>query len=228
MQKKWYEQAALRSVYTSNEKIDHVVGSYEKHNEWKDYDDYLMKYVDNDYKNKIALDFGCGPCRNIIKYHNRFARIDGCDISPENLENGKKNLNFHKISIPNLYSTNGDDLGDAQKNYYDFIFSTIALQHICVHEIRFSILKCMYNTLKNNGRISIQMGFGIESPNSVGYFENYYEAPGTNRTCDTRVEDPYFIQNDLSIIGFKQFEYWIRPVGPGDNHPNWIFFTAVK
>ena len=46
--------------------------------------------------------------------------------------------------------------------------------------------------------------------------------------CDTRVEDPDQIKNDLYKIGFNNFEHWIRPPGPGDNHPNWIFFTAVK
>ena len=228
MQKKWYRDAALKSNYTTDQKFDHVVGSYEKHNDWKDYDEYLMKYVDDSYQSKYALEFGCGPCRNIIKYHKLFSRIDGCDISPENLENGRENLNFHHMPIPNLYVTNGDDLGNAPENYYDFVFSTIVLQHICVYEIRFSILQCVYRTLKNGGRLSIQMGFGTESPNSVGYYENYYDALGTNRACDTRVEDPNFVKNDLYKIGFKQFEYWIRPVGPGDNHTNWIFLTAIK
>ena len=46
--------------------------------------------------------------------------------------------------------------------------------------------------------------------------------------CDTRVEDPMDVKKDLSEIGFKKFEFWVRPVGPGDRHPNWIFFTAVK
>ena len=36
------------------------------------------------------------------------------------------------------------------------------------------------------------------------------------------------IKKDLENIDFKQFEHWIRPVGPGDDHSNWIFFTASK
>lgn len=232
MQKVTYENAAKRSKYNTDKKIDFVVGggsgSYEEHNKWSDYDEYLMRYVDDSFQNKVALDFGCGPGRNIIKYNKRFRRIDGCDISQNNINNAKENLTYHNIAIPNLYVTNGNNLGDAEKEYYDFIFSTIALQHICVYEIRYEILMTMYNALKKGGRISIQMGYGKDSPNTVNYYDNYYNAIGTNRACDTCVSKPDEIRNDLEKIGFRNFEYWIRPVGPGDTHPNWIFFTATK
>ena len=36
------------------------------------------------------------------------------------------------------------------------------------------------------------------------------------------------IERDLTAVGFAAFKYWIRPTGPGDTHPHWIFFTAVK
>ena len=32
----------------------------------------------------------------------------------------------------------------------------------------------------------------------------------------------------MKEIGFENFNYYIRPVGPGDGHPNWIFFNATK
>jgi len=38
---------------------DAVVGAFDEHNSWKDYDNYLFKDINT--KNKIALDFGCGP-----------------------------------------------------------------------------------------------------------------------------------------------------------------------
>ena len=164
----------------------------------------------------------------MIKYSKWFKQIDGCDISQNNINNAKINLNFHKIPLPNLYITNGNDLGTERENYYDFIFSSIAMQHICVYDIRFSILTKMYKSLKEGGRISIQMGYGKGKKNSVGYHENYYNAIGSNGSKDTRIEDSNQIKKDLENIGFKQFEYWIRPVGPGDDHSNWIFFTASK
>ena len=228
MQKVAYQNAARNSTYDSKNKDDFVVGSYEEQNKWEDYDKYLMKYIDSTFQEKIALDFACGPGRNIVKYNKRFKRIDGCDISKNNINNAKTNLNYHKISLPDLYVTNGDDLGTKHENYYDFIFSSIAMQHICVYDIRFSILTKMYKSLKKDGRISIQMGYGKAKKNSVGYYENDFNAIGSNGSKDTRIEDPNEIKKDLENIGFKQFEHWIRPVGPGDDHSNWIFFTASK
>lgn len=75
MQKNEYRNLANKSNYNSIEKIDFVVGSYELHNAWSDYDDFLMKYVYDNFKEKYALDFGCGPCRNIIKFSDKFKRI---------------------------------------------------------------------------------------------------------------------------------------------------------
>jgi hypothetical protein len=45
---------------------------------------------------------------------------------------------------------------------------------------------------------------------------------------DTRVEDQNFLKEDLEKIGFKDFNFYLRPTGPGDLHQNWIFFNAKK
>lgn len=227
MQKKWYEGAARKSRYSGDEIIDNVVGSFQEHNSWPDYDRFMFKYIDDSFKDKYALDFACGPGRNIAKYHHLFRRIDGADIAQANLNNAAEYLTSLGVLVPNLYVTSGVDLGDAHDNTYDFIFSTIAMQHICVHATRFSILSHMYRALRPRGRVSIQMGFGV-SPNKAGYYENRYDAPGTNSACDTMVENPDFVESDLKRIGFRDFEYWVRPVGPGDSHPYWIFFTAIR
>jgi hypothetical protein len=29
-------------------------------------------------------------------------------------------------------------------------------------------------------------------------------------------------------MGYKDFQYTIGPVGPGDCHPNWIYFNCTK
>jgi hypothetical protein len=89
-------------------------------------------------------------------------------------------------------------------------------------------MKSLYECLKPGGRISLQMGYGVPSPCTVPYFENHFQAPDTNRMADVAVSSPEELRQDLEKIGFANFEYWIRPVGPGDVHPNWIFFTAVK
>ncbi|AWB24449.1 class I SAM-dependent methyltransferase [Methylobacterium currus] len=227
MQKNWYEKAASLSKYDVNRKEDNVVGSYNEHNNWPDYDKYLLGFVDETWKEKLALDFACGPGRNIVKYSHLFKRLDGADIAQNNLDNAKSNLEFHNIKVPNLYLTTGSNLGDAPDNTYDLIFSTIAMQHICVHEVRFNILRDMHRALRKLGRISIQMGFGV-SPGKAGYFENNYDAISTNSGYDTMVEDVDYLRNDLSQIGFVKFSYEIRPTGPGDSHPHWIFFSAHK
>jgi SAM-dependent methyltransferase len=134
MQNKYYDQyAAIWSL----EFKDPVVGSYDAHNEWEDYDTYLFK--DFDTTDLIALDYGCGPGRNIIKFHNRFKRIDGVDISNINLEKSRVNLEYNDIAIPNLYHTSGDNLSMIEDSVYDVMLAVICNQHICVHEIRFKI-----------------------------------------------------------------------------------------
>lgn len=227
MQKSWYEKAASVSNYESTNKFDNVVGSYDEHNRWPDYDKYMMGFIDESYKNKIALDFACGPGRNIVKYNHLFKRIDGADIAQANLDNAKANLAFHGIETPNLYVTTGSNLGAAPDNTYDLIFSTIAMQHICVHEVRFAIMQDMYRALRKLGKISIQMGFGF-SPGKASYFENNYDAISTNSGFDTMVENVDYVESDLRQIGFVDFRYDIRPTGPGDSHPHWIFFSATK
>ena len=45
---------------------------------------------------------------------------------------------------------------------------------------------------------------------------------------DFEPENPKQLEEDLSAVGFGNFQYKIRPSGPGDSHPNWIFFRARK
>ena len=230
MQRRYYvRNASKSSVEPGNLLDDKVVGSWREHDDWEDYLLYLMKYVPKNSQ-LVALDFGCGPGRNIRKWSSRFARIDGADISKTNLSNAriflKNQLTTDKQ--PLLFVTNGTNCGAAASNYYDFVFSSICLQHICSHTVRFQILEDIFRILKPGGRISIQLGYGSPSPLTVGYFEDNYGAEATNRSCDTEVADPSEPMVDFAQLGYENFEYWIRPVGPGDLHPNWIFLTATK
>lgn len=210
---------------------DAVVGSFDEHNNWKDYDIYLFKNVN--LNGKVALDFATGPGRNIVKFAQRgFKRIDGCDISEINLRNAKMYTQISNLPfVSNFYKNNGTDLSCIQgENIYDIIFSTICLQHICVYDIRFSLLKEFYRLLVPGGVFCAQMGFG-NNPNkkTSKYFENSYDAQGTNSAHDVRIESVEELKEDLiNRIGFKNFVYYIRPVGPGDSHPHWIFFKVEK
>lgn len=209
----------------SEENRDPVVGSFDAHNQWADYENLFTNI--NTQSEKIGLDFACGPGRNIVKYSNRFKRLDGVDISPVNIENAKKYISSNSIES-NLYVSNGVGIDCIESDIYDFVMSTIALQHICVYDIRYSIMKDIYRILKDGGIFTAQMGFGSPSPATVGYYENYYDADGTNRTCDVCIETTEQLDKDLFEIGFKDFHYVIGPVGPGDIHPNWIYFNCTK
>lgn len=209
----------------SEQNREPVVGSFDAHNNWEDYEN-LFTEIQNQ-KEKVGLDFACGPGRNIVKYSHRFKRMDGVDLSPINIEKAKEYTKNNGI-YSELYTSSGIDINVVPSEKYDFVMSTIALQHICVYDIRYSIMSDIFRVLKTDGIFTAQMGFGSPSPMTVGYYENYYDATGTNRRCDVCVETTEQLENDLIKIGFKDFKYVITNVGPGDCHPHWIFFNCKK
>lgn len=209
---------------------DPVVGSFDAHNNWKDYDEYLFKDVSKPLNECILLDFGCGPGRNLAKFNSQFMRLDGVDISQVNLDNAKLWLNHTESKIGNLYKNNGIDLKVVPDNTYDVIMSTICFQHICVYDIRRNYLLDFYKKLKTGGILTMQMGFGGRPsifPTNT-YYDNDYDALMTNSGFDVSIHSPDELKNDLYEIGFTKFNSYIRPVGPGDNHTNWIFFNVTK
>ncbi len=222
MQKRQYDRDASR--WSLSEKY-WVIGGYETHNNWPDYK--LLFTGISEHSKKTVLDFGCGPGRNLVKYAGVFSRIDGVDISEINLEKAKILLqdNLLDCSKFTLYPCNGIDLANVPSRSYDILMSTIAFQHICVHEIRLNYLKEFYRVLVPGGTLTMQMGFG-KSSYGVDYYANNYSALSTNGGCDTRVDSADQLKTDLEAVGFRNFRYVIRPVGPGDSHPNWIFFQA--
>jgi predicted SAM-dependent methyltransferase len=127
----------------------------------------------------------------------------------------------------NFYCNESDSLSPGQSDTYDFIMSTIVLQHICSYDIRKSILTDMYRCLKENGILSIQMGFGSGHTNTADYYENAYHASSTNSAHDVRVMDKQYLIDDLSKIGFKNVETTIKNSW-SDMHSQWIFVKATK
>ena len=231
MQRAAYEGAALgdaQDVRKGRLGSDFVVGSWSEHDAWPDYERYLMRHVPSEPV-WTALDFGCGPGRNILRWSQRFARIDGADIARANLDNARVFLaDLPAAKHPQLFLTGGGDCGDAPSGAYDFVFSTIALQHICVHAVRLAIFRDILRCLRPGGRVSVQMGFGVPSPMTVDYLADHFDAPATNRACDVAIATAGQPRATLEGLGFVEFEHWVRPAGPGDTHPSWIFFTARK
>tara|TARA_R110000824_G_C15225590_1_gene678003 strand:- start:2362 stop:3711 length:1350 start_codon:yes stop_codon:yes gene_type:complete len=230
-----YSYDKLASLWSVNQK-GFVVGSFAEQNQWEDYSllfDGMFDFHDNTprlplAKDCLVLDFGCGPGRNLEKYEHNFKRVDGADISYINLNNAVEWLYGKKVHNNMLFKSNGRDLSEIQRDTYDAVMSTITLQHIPVHEIRFNLFREFYRVLGDEGWFTAQMGFGKGKFGAVDYYKNHYNAARTNGRTDVCVEDPSQLEEDLTKVGFSDFQYWIRPAGPGDTHPNWIFFRAQK
>jgi SAM-dependent methyltransferase len=180
-----------------------------------------------------ALDFACGTGRNIGNLHNLkiFNQIVGCDISKGNTLAAEEKL---RAAFPNGnfdFFTNDGISVPQDKGKFKFIFSTIALQHIPVREIRNKIFKDLHDILEEDGLFSFQMAFRLNKTKSkkgsIGYFRNLTGALSTNGRRDVRVEDPKHLINDLKSVGFNHINYFITESWE-DSHSNWIWIHASK
>ena len=105
MQKNHYDAVAVEwSIDNKNP----VVGSYHEHNAFEDYNKYLFPNVET--KNMIALEYGCGPGRNLIRFNDQFKRIDGVDIGEVNINNAVINIHDAELQQPNLYVNDGSNI----------------------------------------------------------------------------------------------------------------------
>lgn len=226
------------NIYTLMQKSKYRQGTsnHQEHNTNPDYWGILL----GDLKNKhlwqdcTALDFACGKGRNVTNMLSLcdWSRVDGIDISEGNIQHCEKTY-AHQAS--RWYTNNGVDVSCLKSDEYDFIMSTIALQHIPVYDIRKSLISDLFRCLKPNGLFSFQMGYGqglidpsgLNRPRSK-YFDNCYMASGTNADHDVRVQSEEEITNDLYDIGFVQVEAIVRDSFSDLGHPNWIYVKCRK
>ena len=207
--------------------------NHEEHDKNPLYWSVLLKDLNDEtsLKDKIALDFGCGKGRNVTNMFNvcSFKRVDGVDISEANIEYCKLNYTEQNSS---WYVNDGVSLDSLPSNEYDFVMSTIVFQHICVYSIRMSLFREIYRVMNKGGIFSFQMGFDKKKTEgtrtTVGYFDNFWDAPNTNSNCDTRVEDPNDLVKDLESIGFNNISYEIHPSFSDRIHAEWIYVRAEK
>jgi ubiquinone/menaquinone biosynthesis C-methylase UbiE len=206
------------------------------HNGHEDYKTFLWKDIP-DLSSKDVLDFGCGPGRNLVFYANTFKSIDGVDLARQNLEMAYQWLAEEGFDVSKfkLFETNGVDLSNIPDESYDVVMSTICLQHISVHEIRYQLLEEFYRILRPNGFITVQLLLDSEKPGTVKYYDNLYDAGDTNGAHDCTVENPEYVKSDLEKIGFTNFHHYIRPsaellggkIGPMTDN-NWLYVNAQK
>ena len=191
--------------------LEALVGNYDFH-ENSPYETHLL-HLNGDIRkpvlsspgNAIGFDVGCGEGRMIRRMARILQRCDGADISERMVEAARARSPGSVI-----YPTTGADCGEAPSNAYDFVYCTISLQHVCVHETRSRIMDDILRILKPDGCATMQFFFGKYFPYcrtgpavvneaflldihhldrlQARWLENRWDAQGTNTaaTCHQR------------------------------------------
>jgi SAM-dependent methyltransferase len=220
----------MLKTFFENETPMMKIDNHAAHNNNPDYWDILLGPLkDGDWSEKTTLDFGCGCGRNVQNILNTFKvkEAHGCDISSANVAECTQALAASNHENYFFYTNEGNSLAPSPSDKYDFIMSTIVLQHIPCHSIRKSILTDMYRCLTAGGILSFQMGFGNAVAHYADYYDNVYDATSTNSRHDTKVTDPSQLISDLTEIGFKDIKHTISHSWV-DFHNQWIFVNCMK
>jgi len=198
-----------------------VVGWYDAHN--ADKNEELLFRGAPIMQGKLALEYGCGPGRNLIKFRNYFRQIDGADRSPGILSKVPLNLGDAGVPVPDLYLTDGHSLPMITNDTYDVVFSLICMQHISARQWRLELYKEFFRVLKPGGFFCFQMGYGPGHNHSVDYFHEF--DPSDNP--DVRVENVADLKKDIEDTGFVDFDHiFTEPCH--DLHPQWIWIRCQK
>lgn len=221
-----------------------AIENHRGHDSNPDYYGLLLKEVSENpefWKDKTALDFGCGIGRNVdnlLKLAN-WKEAHGCDLSHENIIRAEKFLDTcNHNNKYKFFTTSGTTVDPLVDNTYDFVMSTIVFQHIAVHQIRTSLFEGIYKIMKPGALFSFQMAqYFPPKTGYANYYDNAWDASGTNGAFDVSVSDPQNLIDDLTKIGFKNISYEIKPewdwskkcyMDSSATHSFWIYVKASK
>ena len=201
---------------------------HQDHNDNPDYWNVLLGDLSNKdfWANKVALDFGCGKGRNVKNLISLcdWMRVDGVDVSKVNIDHCRAHFDES-----DWYLNNGYNVEDLKSDEYDFIMSTIVLQHIPVYEMRRSLLEDLLRVLKPGGTFVFQMGYGNTlTYKGADYNENNWDAPASNGTNDVAVLNENVLVNDLLDIGYCNVKFQIRSSWLDQVHKRWIYVACNK
>ena len=240
MQRRYYQNQA-RSYQLS---MDRCVGNYKVHQAYP-YKEYLLERYSGAYEK--CLDFGCGMGRLMAQMLPPFDMVVGVDISENNIRHAKKYLSEEDIDDNkyDLFEVSGVGC-DIDVDYkFDFAYSTICLQHICVHDTRNNIFKDIYDLLKGGGQACFQMGTGylpkigggdgsVAFQGDATWKDNHYDVAGTNSERDVFIpsaQDFPMIEEDFNEIGYEDVVFDIKESPHPENehyHSSWLFIHCSK
>jgi hypothetical protein len=228
------QKAVYKKATTNQENIkDLCVGNFDDHEKYP-YEKCLLEKFTG--PKKYALDFGCGMGRMMRRMLAIFEHVDGADLEINNLNYATVYLN-EENNLPkksfDLFQTNGTGCDIKSSHKYNFIYSTICLQHISVYKIRHRIFSDLYHLLEDGGQCCFQLGFGWD--NGIHWFDNIYGAKSTNGNCDVTIPNEKHlkaIELDFIKMGFKNISFTIKE-SPHTNsglhyHTKWIYIHLVK
>src|SRR3989344_1320770 len=239
------ERIIYSNLDSSDDKFaDYIVGNLyltplDKNSSFDNYpfEKYLLRYIKNT-KDKIALDYACGADRQILRMAKYFKRVDGADISlPLTQVCKRRTKDLKNPSV--VYNNNGFDLRDIASDSYDFVYSTVAFQHIAPYDIRRNLLKEFLRILKPKAKICLQMVY-TEKPRErwkehVDWLENPFDALSTNGSCDAKITPNSLndVKKTFEEIGFKNFNYKLEPLPYNlpeelEEDTNFIYLYAEK
>lgn len=224
MQKRVYAGATM----SFQDAKDLCVACFDDHEKYP-YEKHLLEKFDG--KLKYALDFGCGMGRMMNRMLHHFEFVHGIDLMESNLKYASRYLLEHGWPEKNFCLFQSDGLGCKVQNgiEYDFIYSTICLQHIPVYEIRRKIISDIFSITKKGGQCCLQMVFGLD--NGTYWFDNVYGAYSTNGGHDVSIPDEThldLIRKDLIGIGFSSVEFTQRESPHEDFQVRWLFIHLRK
>jgi SAM-dependent methyltransferase len=190
-----------------------------------------LKKEPHRFKDTAAADFGSGRGRNLANLLDSglFTAVYGVDISPINVLRTRRRL----ANSPVICSVaSGYDVRSIPNDAIGFFMSTITLQHIAPHEIRFRILQDIFRATAPGGLLSFQVGAGtprgVKAGDFVPWRSNRYDAKGTNGKADCVVDSSEHLANDLEQIGWQDVRLVEGKAWSNPSHEKWLYCSATK
>ena len=160
--------------------------------------------------------------RSSIEMNDTLFSINNSTINPSKI---------YTIAISD-YLMKGFDIPFLTHNHLDVISVYHPVPTDISYDIRKSLITDLLRTLKPGGLFSFQMGFGEGLDSPIGrrsaYYDNYYDATGTNSLHDVRIHNESDVIEDLTNIGYVNVTTEVRESYSDSGHTHWIYVKAYK